>query len=56
MDTKNLTDEKEATLFEMLDYMCSGIDFGKAAMDSTAVNCMNILFTKLREQKEKYEL
>lgn len=54
--TKNLSNEKEATLYEMLDYLCSKIDFGKSALDNTAIVCMNKLFIKLREQTEKISL
>lgn len=53
---KDLSQEEKATLFEMLDYLCSKVDFGDAALDSTAVNCMNILFKKLSKQKEKFNL
>ena len=55
-EVKNLDSEKEATLFEMLDYFCSKIDFGKTFLDSTAVRCMDTLFGELRKQEEKYEL
>lgn len=53
---KNLENCNEATLYEMFDYLCSRIDFGKSFLDSTAVRCMNNLFIKLKEQKEKFNL
>ena len=53
---KNISNEKEATLFEMLDYLCSKINFGASFLDSTAVNSMNILFTELRKDNKKYSL
>lgn len=53
---KDLSNEKEATLFEMLDYLCSKINFGASHLDNMAVNCMDKLFRKLREQTEKFEL
>jgi hypothetical protein len=55
-ETKNLTNEKEATFFEMLDYLCSRIDFGKSHLDATSIRCMNILFTELRKDKKKYSI
>ena len=53
---KDLSKEKEATLFEMFEYLCSKIDFGKSFLDYTASVCMNNLFKKLKEQKDKYEI
>ena len=53
---KNISSEKEATLFEMLDYLCSKVNFGGSFLDSTAVNSMNILFTELRKDDKKYPL
>lgn len=53
---KDLSKEKEATLYEMFDYLCSKIDFGQSFLDSTAVSCMNKLFLKLGDQKEKFEI
>jgi len=53
---KDLSNEKEATLYEMLDYLCSKIDFGKSALDNTAIVCMNNLFIELRKDTKKYEL
>ena len=53
---KDLNGESEATLYEMLDYFCSRIDFGKSCLDSVSISCMNQLFLKLREQKEKYPI
>ena len=51
---KDIRKEKEATLFEMFDYLCSKINFGKATLDATAVRCMDGLFRELRKQEEKY--
>ena len=56
MKIKDLSKENEATLFEMFDYLCSKVDFGKAALDSAAVVCMNTLFIELKEQTEKFEI
>ena len=56
MTVKDLSNENEATLFEMLDYLCSKIDFGKSALDNTAVGCMNRLFIELRKNNEKIEI
>ena len=53
---KDLSKEEEATLYEMLDYLCSRIDWGKTFLDNTAVVCMNELFKKLKQDKEKYKL
>lgn len=53
---KDLSKEKEATLFEMLDYLCSKINWGKIAMDSTSVVCMNELFKELRKDERKFSL
>ena len=53
---KNLSNETEATLFEMFDYFCSKMDFGKSFMDNTAISCMNRLFLELRKQTEKIKL
>lgn len=53
---KNLSKEKEATLFEMLDYLCSKVDFGKSFLDSTAIVCINKLFIELRKDKKKFDL
>jgi len=48
--------EKDITLYEMLDYLCSKINFRKVALDYRAIACMNILFIELRKQKEKFKL
>jgi len=56
LNIKDLSREKEGTLFEMLDYLCSKVDFGGAALDSTAVICMSILFKELLKQKSKFNL
>ena len=45
--------EKGATLFEMFDYLCSKVDWGKSALDNKAINCMNQLFIELRKDKNK---
>ena len=54
--TKDLSTEKEATLFEMFDYLCSKIDFGKSALDNTAIVCMDKLSKKLHKDENKFEL
>ena len=51
---KKIDLEKGATLFEMLDYLCSKIDFDKSYLDANAVMCMNKLFIELGKQKEKF--
>lgn len=53
---KDLSRESKATLCEMFDYLCSKVDFGKAALDGTAVVCMNTLFIELGKQTEKFEI
>ena len=53
---KDLSNQEEATLFEMLDYLCSKIDFGQAFLDNTAIRCMNALFTNLRNNQEKHKI
>jgi hypothetical protein len=53
---KDLNKEEQATLFEMFDYFCSKIDFGKSFLDSTAIVCMDTLFKELRKQEEKFDL
>lgn len=53
---KDLLKEKEATLFEMFDYFCSRMNFGKSFLDSTGICCMNKIFLELRKQKEKFNL
>ena len=50
---KDLSQCDEATLSEMLDYLCSKIDFGKSCLDSTAIQCMDQLFKELKKQDEK---
>ena len=53
---KDLSDETEATLFEMFDYFCSKMNFGKSFMDNIAISCMNRLFLELRKQTDKIKL
>ena len=53
---KNLSKETEATLFEMLDYLCCKIDFGHSFLDSTAIVCMDKLFKELKKQEDKISL
>jgi len=53
---KDLSNETEATLFEMFDYFCSKMNFGKSFMDNTAICCMNRLFLELRKQTDKIKL
>lgn len=53
---KDLLKEKEATLYEMFDYLCSKIDFSKSFLDATAVRSMNILGIELSKDTKKYQL
>ncbi len=53
---KNLSKEKEATLDEMFDYLCSKVDWSKSFLDATAVVCMNKLFTELKKDDRKFTL
>jgi len=53
---KDLSKESKATLKEMLDYLCSKINFGDACLDSTAIRCMDILFKKLSEDSRIFDL
>lgn len=41
-------DLDNATLFQMFDYLCSKVDWGKSWLDADAVVCMNTLFKELR--------
>lgn len=52
-ETKDLSNEKEATLYEMFNYLCSKIDFGRSALDGKSIRCMNRLFIELRKQEDK---
>lgn len=53
---KDISNEKEATLHEMLDYLCSKVNWGNSFLDNTAVVCMNNLFTHLKKDTKKYPL
>ena len=54
MDLKTKIDLKNgATLFEMFDYLCSRVDWGKSALDNKAIVCMNQLFIELRKDTTK---
>ncbi|MFA7030292.1 MAG: hypothetical protein WC179_08465 [Candidatus Cloacimonadaceae bacterium] len=53
---KDISNEKEATLHEMLDYLCSKVNWGSSFLDNTAVVCMNNLFTHLKKDTKKYPL
>jgi len=53
---KDLTKEKEATLFEMFDYLCSKIDWDKTSVDLVSVDCMSKLFKELRKDERKISL
>ena len=55
-NVKDLSKEEKATLHEMLDYLCSKIDFGKSFLDNTAIRCMNTLFIELRKDKRTFEV
>lgn len=39
------------TLCNMFDYLCSRVNWGKEALDSEAVTCMNTLFVELEKDK-----
>ncbi|MDP3025907.1 MAG: hypothetical protein Q8O10_10305 [candidate division Zixibacteria bacterium] len=41
--------EKGDTLLNMLDYLCSKVDWGKSALDNKAIICMDTLFKELRK-------
>lgn len=43
--------ENGDTLLNMLDYLCSRVNWGNAALDATAIQCMNTLFVELRKDK-----
>ena len=53
---KDLSKEKEATLFEMFDYLCSRVDFSKVSLDSASIVSMNTLFIELEKDNIKYKL
>ena len=53
---KDLSKEKEATLFEMFDYLCSRVDFSKAFLDGASIVSMNALFIELEKDTKKYKL
>jgi hypothetical protein len=53
---KDLSNETEATLFEMFDYFCSKMNFAKSYMDSISICCMNRLFLELRKQTDKIKI
>jgi hypothetical protein len=44
--------ENGDTLCNMFDYLCSKVNWGKAALDNEAIICMNTLFQELGKQKE----
>lgn len=48
--------EEKDTLFNMFDYLCSKVNWGKSHLDATGIQCMNTLFLELRKQTEKFEL
>jgi len=43
--------ENGDTLFNMLDYLCSKVNWSKANLDSDSIACMNTLFIELRKDK-----
>lgn len=53
---KDLSKEELATLHEMLDYLCSKIDFGKSFLDNTAIRSMNVLFRELKNDERKFNI
>jgi len=49
-DTKNaISEEKEPSLFEKFDYLCSKINFADSNLDSIAITYMNDLFIELKK-------
>jgi len=44
------------TLSNMFDYLCSRVNWGKAALDAEAVTCMNTLFVELGKDKRIVKL
>ncbi len=53
---KDISNEEEATLFEMFDYLCSKVDWGKSFLDNTAIVAMNKLFIILHKDETKHKL
>lgn len=54
MKTEEKVDlERGDTLFNMLNYLCSKVDWGKSFLDADAVVCMNTLFIELRKDERK---
>lgn len=39
------------TLLSMFDYLCSKVNWGESALDSDAIQCMDILFKELRKDE-----
>lgn len=52
-ELKKVDLEKGDTLFNMFDYLCSKVNFGKSALDADSIVCMNTLFKELRSDKRK---
>jgi hypothetical protein len=52
-DDKKVEIKDENTLFEMFDYLCSKVNWGKSFLDADAIACMNTMFIELR--KEQYQ-
>jgi len=46
----------KATLYEMFDYFCSKIDFGRTFLDAEAVGCINRLYMELGKDKKTYKV
>jgi len=44
--------ENGDTLCNMFEYLCSRVNWGKAALDNKAINCMNTLFIELGKDKK----
>lgn len=53
---KKVNLDRGATLFEMFDYLCSKVDWGKAALDADAIVCMDQLFKELRKDVRKIKV
>lgn len=51
-ELKKVVDVKNGdTLFNMFDYLCSKVNWGKVALDAKAIAFMNTLFTELRKDE-----
>ena len=56
MKKEKITLTEKPTLYEMFDYLCSKVNWGKTNLDCDAVVAMNKLFIELGKDKTKYEI